>query len=221
MAFGPDINDPVVLRDHQEQLYRSRVEGLEPGVIVVARPFDLLAAQVYDLGTAFQVTWSSERGVAVLPTRLADAHREGTVPLWSLEVTGDGWIEQRRSFVRVPAAGALTVQLHGVEATEALAGPPAGPLAGQLVDISEAALRGAVAAASARGVLAEGVEVTASFRFGDRDFALPGRILSHRPSARRADLVEFVVVFDEPVDDADALRKQVYAEQLRARRTRS
>lgn len=213
MAFGPDINDPVVLRDHDEQLYRSRVEGLEPGVIVVARPFDLLAVQVHDVGAEFQVTWSTERGVAVLPTRLADAHREGTVPLWSLEIAGDGWIEQRRAFVRVPAAGALSLQVHGVEAAEALAG--------QLVDVSEAALRGAVAAASAKGVVADGVEVTATFRFGERDFALPGRILSHRPSARRADLVELVVVFDEPVNDADALRKQVYAEQLRARRTRN
>ena len=78
-----------------------------------------------------------------------------------------------------------------------------------------------MALASAKGVLAVGLAVTASFRFGDREFALPGRILSHRPSARRADLVELVVVFDEPVNDADALRKQVYAEQLRARRTRT
>ena len=121
VAFGPDINDPVVLRDPEEQLYRSRVEGLEPGVIVVARPFDLLAAQVHDVGAEFHVTWSTERGVAVLPTRLADAHREGTVPLWSLEIIGDGWIEQRRAFVRDPAAGALSLQGHGVETTVARA----------------------------------------------------------------------------------------------------
>ena len=40
-------------------------------------------------------------------------------------------------------------------------------------------------------------------------------------SVDRTTLVDVVVLFDEPVRDADALRKQVFAQQLRARRARN
>ena len=61
---------------------------------------------------------------------------------------------------------------------------------------------------------------TASFRFGDGHFAIPAHVDARRPSARPTDVVELVVRFDEPVVDADALRKEAFGQQVRTLRAR-
>lgn len=209
----PEINARVVLRD-DERAFLSRVEDVAPGVLTVARPHDLPVEHDYVPGAELLVTWSCPRGIAVLPTRLVDTHVEGSLPLWSMAVIGDGWTEQRRQFVRVEATGALTLRGRGEEA-------PIGTVRANLVDVSEAALRCAVDPATAAQVLVEDAEVTAGFRLGDREFALPARVAFRRPGERPNGQAELVVLFDEPVADADALRKEVFAQQLRNRRTMS
>lgn len=213
MDLRPDINEPVVLRAADDREYRSRVEDVGPGVLTVARPHDLPAEGDFGPGAELMVTWGSARGVAILPTRLDASCAEGTVALWSLAVTGDGWVEQQRRFVRVPLAGAVTL---GPRADR----PEPTTVTGHLVDVSEGALRCTVDAATADELLADRVEVTAGFRFGDRDFTLAAHVESRRPAPHVADLAEVVVVFDEPVREADALRKQVYRQQLQARRAK-
>jgi hypothetical protein len=209
---SPEINDPVVLRDDELE-YRSRVEDLAPGLLTVARPLGLPAEHRYEPGVALQVSWSSPRGIAVLPTRLLETRIERGVALWLLEVAGDGWVEQRRRFVRVPVVGPVTLVGRGDEPVEAVTV--------HLVDVSEGALRCTAAPGEAADALVEEVEVTARFRLGESDFAVPARILHRRPAAKPPENAELVVLFDEPVAAADALRKEIFAQQLRNRRARS
>lgn len=210
MTALPEVNDPVLLRDEDERTFRSRVEGLEPGVITVARPLDLPVEHDDGPGAGLLVTWPAPRGVAVLPTRLIGTHTERGLALWSLSIVGDTWLEQRRNFVRVPAHGALIIRLPDAE-------PEEGVVTGGLVDLSEAALRCAVDVAAAE-LLPEGAEVTAEFRFGDATFAIPARIGPGRDSERPDELVELLVAFEDPDRYGDALRKQIFAQQRRTLR---
>lgn len=215
MDPSPALNDPIMLRDRTDREYRSRVEGVGEGVLTVARPLDLPADHELGPGAEVLVTWNSARGIAVLPTRLIGSYTERNLPLWSMAVIGAGWVEQRRRFVRVPASGPLTLRLldgsrTGEEEQESV-------IDASLVDLSEGALRCTLDVLAADGLAAD-TEVTASFRFGDRDFTLPARIAFRRPSARPAELAELVVLFQEPVNEADALRKLIFAQQLRTSR---
>jgi hypothetical protein len=213
VELHPNVNDPVVLRDHADREYRSRVEDLGDGLLVVAQPYDLPADEAFDTGTELSVTWAdSGGGLTVLPTRLLAAHAEGTLRLWSLVVTGPAFTEQRRRFVRAAAAGHVALRSAGSNETDAVTG--------SLIDVSEGAVRCAVGAGAADGFLAGRNEVIAEFRFGTVDFAVPGRVDFLRPTAHPAEFEELVVVFDEPVADADALRKQIFAQQVRTLRAR-
>lgn len=210
MELHPNVNDPVVLRDRADREYPSRVEDLREGLLVVARPHGLPADEEFGRGTEMNVVWADDDGVVtLLPTRLMAAHIDGTVLLWSLAVIGPAVREQRRRFVRVAASGPVTFR-----STEG--GTTA--VKGSLVDVSEGAVRCTVSAGAADGFLAGSNEVIAEFRFGKVDFAAPGRVEFLRPTKHPAEFEELVVLFDEEV--ADALRKQVFAEQRRALRTR-
>ena len=213
MELHPNVNDPVVLRDHADREYRSRVEDLGEGLLVVVRPHDLPADEAFDPGTEVSVAWAdSGGGVTVLPTRILAAHAEGTLQLWSLVVIGPAFTEQRRRFVRAAVAGHVALR--------SAAGNETDVVTGSLIDVSEGAIRCAVGAGAADRFLAGRNEVIAEFRFGTVDFSVPGRVEFLRPTARPAEFEELVVVFDEPVADADALRKQIFARQVRTLRTR-
>ena len=215
MEEHPEINDPILLRDPADREYRSRVEDWGDNLLVVARPHDLPAGETFDPGTELSVAWVGARGggVMVLPTRILAAHTEGTLRLWSLGVTGPASALQRRRFVRVTVAG--RVVLRPSEGSGSVL------VVGSLVEVSEAAIRCTIQAGAADPLLAGRDHVVAEFRFGAADFAVPGRVEFLRPTKHPAELEELVVVFDEPVIDADALRKQVFAHQLRTLRTRS
>jgi len=212
MDLRPDLNDPVVLRDDTGREFRSRVEDLAPGIITVARPLEVRPDEYAD--AALSVTWGSSRGVVVLPTRIVESRVDGAVPLWSLAVTGPAVVEQQRRFVRVPAMGRVVLEFPAGDGTTA-------SVVGHLADVSEASLRCTMPPASADQLGAEPLSVVATFHFGETDFAIPAHTQMRPRSADRSKLVDVVVVFDEPVRDADALRKQVFAQQLRARRARN
>jgi hypothetical protein len=206
----PDVNDPIVLRDHAGRGHRSRVEDIGEDLMVVAQPLDLPAGETFGTGTELSVAWPDARGIAVLPTRILAAHAEGTLRLWSLVVTGPAYVEQRRRFVRVPATGPVALLPAAGSETEAVAG--------SLIEVSEGAVRCTVAAGAADCFLAGRNEVSAEFRFGNGDFAVPGRVEFLRPTSQPAELEEIVVVFDEPVASADALRKQIFGQERRTLR---
>jgi c-di-GMP-binding flagellar brake protein YcgR len=205
---SPEINDPVVLRDQADREYASQVQNLGRGLVVVAQPPDLPADEEFPNGTELRVAWVDADDVVMeLPTRILAAHAADQVQLWSLVVTGPASIAQRRRVERVGVSGPVALR------------PPEGSdfreVPGTLVDASEKAIRCSVAAGSADRLLGDRNEVVAAFRLGTADFAIPGRVEFARGTKRPTELEELVVLFDEPVADADALRKQVFAQEVR------
>ena len=221
MDLLPQVNDPVVLRDAEDRDYLSRVEDVRVGLLVVARPHDLPADGSVGPGREVDVVWSDGSGVSTaLPTRILAAHAEGRVELLSLAVTGPGVRLQRRQFVRAPASGTVVLRVapDDVDATDDA--DEAEPVTGSLLDVSEAALRCTVPAGSADGFLARGERVVAEFRYGDADFTVTGRAEFLRPTENPAAFEQLVVVFDEPVAAGDALRKEIFAQEVRGLRAR-
>jgi hypothetical protein len=80
--------------------------------------------------------------------------------------------------------------------------------------VSEGGVRCSVAAGAADRFLVGSKEVVAEFRLGSVDFVMPGGVEFLRATKRPTEVEDLVVVFDEPVPDADALRKAVFALEL-------
>jgi c-di-GMP-binding flagellar brake protein YcgR len=204
----PGIDDLVVLRDAADREYATRVDDLGQGLVVVVRPHDLPAGEAFGNGTALTVSWADENGdITLLPTKILAAHGDDSVPLWSLVVTGPAEMAQRRRFERVEVEG--EVVLRPVDGGEDDAVP------GNLVDVSEGALRCAVETGTADRFLGAQNAVVAEFSLGTADFAVPGRVEFIRATKRPTEVEDLVVLFDEPVADAVRLRKQLLAEGVR------
>jgi hypothetical protein len=209
----PEVNDPVVLVDESQREYRSRAEDVRVGLVVVARPLDLRVDDPLGPGREVNVVWTDDDGVStVLPTRILAAHAEGTLDLWSLAVTGPAVRQQRRQFVRSPAMGPVVLSVGDDEEAD--------PVHGTLLDVSEAALRCLVEVGAADALLTSGDQVVAQFRYGNGDFAVPGRVEFLRASAHPSEVEQVVVVFDEPVTDGDDIRREIFAQEARALRAR-
>ena len=217
MTTLPAINDPIVVRDGNGRSYLSRVEDSTPGVLTLARPLDGPATDPFAAGAELWVTWTTVRGTAVLPVRLTESVTQGRVRVWIVAVLGDVWYEQRRAYVRVAAVGPMTLQI--------ITGEDIGePIPARLIDVSEGGLRCSVSVsveADAENPFADDVEVVSRFRFRDTEFEVPGRVRagvgghSELPEGR----AELIVLFNQPVKRADALRRHVFAEQIHQRRS--
>lgn len=209
MDLQPAIDDPVVLRDAADREYATRVDDLGQGLVVVVRPHDLPADEVFGNGTALTVSWADENGdITLLPTKILAAHGDDSVPLWSLVVTGPAEMAQRRRFERVDVEG--EVVLRPVDGGEDDAVP------GSLVDVSEGALRCGVETGKADRFLGAKNAVVAEFSLGKADFAVPGRVEFIRATKHPTEVEDLVVLFDEPVADAARLRKELHVSAVRA-----
>jgi hypothetical protein len=60
--------------------------------------------------------------------------------------------------------------------------------------------------------------VVCRFRLAGTQFDIPGRVKSRTDDVAPPRLAHVVVLFDQPVAQADLLRRQVFAEQLHQRR---
>jgi hypothetical protein len=239
MVELPDVGDPVAIRDEQGRTYRSRVEDIDGDIITVAQPVDLPVLEPFVEGDELLLTWTRAEGVAVLAAHLAATRTERTIRLWDLLPTGQSWTEQRREHVRVPAGGTMSVQVVAGDSTGAdaatgdaadadvaaeadvAAGAPR-PFTlfrAQLVDVSESALRCALAPGQDDEGLTEGVAVSTRFSVGGSEFELPG-VIYRRHEQDRPEPTRLVVRFEHSERDADALRKEVFAVQLEMRRSR-
>lgn len=210
MRLHPKINDPVILRSVDGRTYRSRVEGTEPNRLTVARPVDLPAEDEFGPGSDVEVSWTEERGIAVLPTRLVRTLTERSLRLWEVAINGRGWIEQRRKYVRAQVSGSVVLRAYDGEQVTAT-------VQGHLVDLSEAALQCSVDVMSANPLTSQDVELSVQFRLGEAELEIPGHLLACRPDPQSDKRLAMVVLFDQPVSRADTLRRLVYAQQLRNR----
>lgn len=105
----PPVGSPAALREEDGRLYPSRVEGVDDAALTVAWPSGISAATPFEPGAEFELTWASGSGIYAVPVRYAAPRTEGAVRLWDLEVVGAVVVEQRREYVRVPTAAAVTV----------------------------------------------------------------------------------------------------------------
>jgi hypothetical protein len=235
VAVLPAVNALVSVRD-EDRDYRSRVEDVYGDTVVLARPLDLPLGHRFSIGSQLLVSWTGERGLFVLPTTLIQQQREGVVSLWVVKASGQGWVEQRRAYVRAEVAGPVMLRLVTIEAEAATeqgaalgahsapaahtADEPPVEVRGQLVDLSEAALRCVVPQESPLGDSDVGTLLLARFTVDGIEFALPGVLQRAAPNALRPELREVVVLFEQPVRQATELRRIVYALQLKERLTR-
>jgi hypothetical protein len=217
----PELNDLVILVDDDENEYRSRVEGIDQGLITVGRPLDLLAATPFEVGDELLLTWPDGRGVGVVRTRLVELPREAHLRFWSLEVIGRPWRQQRREYVRASAVGSVRLipcRTPGEPLDDnADRSPDEAPPAteGRLIDVSEAAVRVRLA----RGAEVAGFgPVIASFAIEGHDFELPGT-LTQSAAGATATGDEVIVVFAQPVGAAEELRRLVFELERRSLRS--
>jgi hypothetical protein len=217
-----DINRLVAVRDDEGREYLSRVEDSFPGWLVLARPLDLPALHSFATGEWLYVTWADQRGLTVAAGRLVETRLEGVVALWVVELNGEAWREQRRQYVRVAVSGPVHIRLGPAPGKSADAKPadaePSGDaiLSGQLCDLSEAAVR-CTMAADVGSRCEPSLPATVHFEVGGDGYELAGQILKQLPSPRSDKHLDVVIVFDLKPEKADALRRTVFAEQLRIR----
>lgn len=205
----PSLNDQVLLRDSAEREYQSRVEDIGDGLLVVARPRNLPADESFGAGTAISVVWADTAGdVTALPTQILSAYDDGTLPVWSLVVTGPAVQGQRRRYPRALADGEVVIRSAADET--------AATVTGDLIDFSEAAVHCVVEVGAADQFVIDRAGVIAEFHLDSADFAIPGHVELLRATKQPTEFEELVVIFDQPVADVDALREQVSAREILA-----
>lgn len=208
MTRAPRLGDPIELRDPRGRVYASRVEGLDDGRITAAEPLDLPAAGVQNHSVEWDVVWTEDTGIHCVPTRLDATSVDNHLRLWHLSVTGAGWSEQRRDYVRVPWSGRIVITP---------AGDLGDPYAATFVDLSEVAAQCLVDLPRDDPRVAVGLAVSCAFAIADEDFVIDGGIIIVRPG-RTSRQCRVVVKFAASRAQSDALRKNVFRIQLAGRR---
>lgn len=208
---APEVHRLVTIFDGEGRQFRSRIEEVLDGVLVLARPLDLPVEHEFGIGESMQVSWPDPTGITSATTELLESRLQGHIGLWVVRVLGDYRREQRRRYVRVPAMGPVRLGLIAAESGEPLA-----QVTGHLVRISEAALRCAVEVAEA-GELAPDMALVADFSLSGKDFTLTASVLKLEPCRQDKNVLEVVAIFQIDEDEAATLRRWVFAEQLRRR----
>lgn len=210
----------------------TRVDDVRDGRIAVhappPRPGDLEPPAD---GTAFELRWTTPRGLVVLPVVLAERVRT-PAPLWWLAPAGPAERHQRRDFVRAEAAGPLPVQVEVLWEH-----PEPGRTTGDLVDLSEGGLRARIRAPRWALGCAEGSAVAVRLTITEVDDDAAGdplalRVVEHElggtvlrtadASAEdwdASDSADVVVQLHDDVRQGNALRSLVFSWQRRARRS--
>jgi c-di-GMP-binding flagellar brake protein YcgR len=207
----PPVHRLVTITDSDGREYRSRVEDVGDGTLVFARPLTLPVEHEFAVGQPLLASWPDPDGLVLATVTLIQTRAREHLGLWVTAVE-DLRRQQRRQYVRVPALG--PIELRPTEPVVA------DGVAGQLLDVSEAALRCALRAADAQAA-ASAPALLASFTLADTRFAVPATMLRAEPSRKDDQLAECVLTFDIDEREAAELRRRVFAEQLRLRRART
>jgi hypothetical protein len=225
----PTVHRLITITDFDGREYCSRVEDVGEGILVFARPLTLPVEHQFAVGQPLLASWPDPDGLTLATVTLIETRIREHLGLWVTTVD-DLRRQQRRQFVRVPALGPIELMT-----TDGEPGRPFPHVAGQLLDVSEAALRCLLRTADARavtaapgtaapGTAAPGTAapgLLASFALAETRFTVPATMLRTEPSHKDDQLTECVLTFDIDEQDAAELRRRVFAEQLRLRRARA
>jgi hypothetical protein len=190
----------VVLRDQQGRAYRSEVVRSQPGVLFLQPPQDLPAG-AFVVGTRLLVTWPDDHSLLVLPVMLLSLSTSDEVNLLAVQIQGTAWREERRRYARKNLEASLTISYDGAD------GHPAETSA-ELIDLSEAALRGVVGAEH-QALCRPRMPVQVRIEMAGDTFAIGGYVLQGKPTARLDLGLEVVVLFHRPVARVEDLREHL------------
>jgi hypothetical protein len=194
------------------------VEDVDDRFLTVARPLDLPAEHDLQVGSAVMTTWWVSSGVWVLPCRLVEVRREGRVPLWDVEIVGEGRREQRRAFVRAAVTGPVSMRWSVTGQGEYRA-------SGVIADLSEASLRLVSRDRAVADHAPVGGCIEVSLRTAGKSFELHAELLRVSPVSGllqndASTQWQVVLRFTDPGKAADELRRIVFGQQLRDRNGR-
>jgi hypothetical protein len=200
MTDAPADGTTVVLRDQQGRAYRSEVVRSQPGVLFLQPPQDL-SADAFVVGTRLLVTWPDDHSLLVLPVMLLSLSTSDGVNLLAVQLQGTAWREERRRYARKNLEASLTISYDGAD------GQPAEASA-ELIDLSEAALRGVVGAEH-QALCRPRMPVQVRIDMAGDTFAIGGYVLQGKPTARLDLGLEVVVLFHRPVARVEDLREHL------------
>ena len=200
MTDVPADGTVVVLRDQQGRAYRSEVVRYQPGVLFLQPPRDLPAGTLV-VGTRLLVTWPDDTSLLVLPVMLRSLTASGDVDLLAVQIEGTAWREERRRYARANLDADLTIGYDG-------AAGAAVETSAELIDLSEAALRGVVAAEH-QALCRPRVPVQVRIEIAGDSFDIGGYVLQGKPTARLDLGLEVVVLFHRPVPRVEELRRHL------------
>jgi hypothetical protein len=202
----PRVNELLEIVVEDGRAYRSRVEGAHDGQYMVAAPIGAGDLEVPHLGGALLLAWIVDRSRFVLPVRWLGLTRERP-PRWHVEIAGEPRVHCRRRFVRGGGGEPVRLRRVGVAVEK-------NPLTGEIIDISESAMR--LRAADPGYDPGEHVKIGVDLR-GTQVETL-GRIQTIRSAEDSA--IDLVVDFDLREEVARAIRRYVFQRQLAERRAR-
>ena len=201
MTDVPSDGTAVVLRDQQGRAYRSQVVRAQPGMLFLQLPTDLPATGAAAPGTRLLVTWPNSNSLWVLPVMLLGTSPTDAAGLLPAQIQGSAWREERRQYARAVLDATVTIVYDGGQGqpTEA---------AGELIDLSEAALR-AVVPPEHQALCRPRLPVLAQVTMPGDGFEMAGYVLLGKPAARLDLGLEVVVLFHRPVPRVEDLRRHL------------
>jgi hypothetical protein len=200
MTDVPADGTAVVLRDQQGRAYRSDVVRSQPGVLYLQPPRDLPGGALV-VGTRLLVTWPDDSSLLVLPVMLLSLSTSDEVDLLAVQIEGTAWREERRRYARANLDARLTIGYDGV------GGEPVDTTA-ELIDLSEAALRGVVPAEH-QALCRPRIPVRVRIDTAGDSFEIGGYVLQGKPTARLDLGLEVVILFHRPVPRVEDLRHRL------------
>jgi hypothetical protein len=199
--LSPEVNQPVLLRGEDGE-FASRVEDITEAALTLARPFGLPLDTDLDAGRPFEVQWTSASGLYAMPVRVTERAVDGKVRIWHAEPVGRAHLTNRRAHVRVNVALPLAIE-YADETFEA-----------SLLDVSEAALRCQIPEPLPEREDPDDTCLRVTFALGGEEFDLEGELYRSTPTRG---VHELVITLPTDERTRSALRRAVFAEQIRAR----
>ncbi len=203
MSFDlPEVNDLVRVQLDDELVLPSRVEDVRDGELVLAAPRYVGNVTPPSPGDALAVLWTVRRGVSGLPAEFVTGER-APVPVWRVRVVGTIEVVQRRRYVRAAVDQPVTLSQAKFESIRI----------GHMLDLSEGGIR--LRLTRSREDSHEQVVVRLALE--DDVIDVPGTILRVDEIGRGFE--EMVVQFEDDHRQATAIRRFVFREQARMRRS--
>lgn len=207
----PRAGQSVEIHDADGKSSLGRAQSVSGESVVVAIGTPSAVALTAHAGATFDIVWPGAGGVTVLPARLLQRQGASQLELWEFAPVGEARSEQRRRQARIGVAGPVTLTMFSDAAARGLPGPAMhSPLAGTLIDVSEAALQCLIAVEADDPVVTAGAAVMCEFAPDGSHFSLRG-VVHAAWTVGAPPRVRVVVQFDEDQPEMVALAAFVTA----------